>query len=120
MLVNVGRGGCVDGAAVHGALARGELWGFASDVWWNYPKTYDEANGRTPPTDASGDLSFARGAAGARTTLSGHRGGAPGQRDTERRRWAALADALNRAAERGDPADLACGPVGRVDLERGY
>ena len=88
----------VDAAAVYTALDRGELYAFASDVWWKYPKNYEDAL-QTPPTDASGSLDFAqvRG-----VTLSGHRGGAPQQQDREERRLVALSRALNHAARTGD------------------
>ena len=119
VLVNVGRGRCVDAAAVYTALDRGELYAFASDVWWKYPKNYEDAL-QTPPTDASGSLDFAqvRG-----VTLSGHRGGAPQQQDTEERRLVALSRALNHAARAGDVGLLSEAReslIGRVDLHKGY
>jgi phosphoglycerate dehydrogenase-like enzyme len=161
ILVNVGRGGVCDGAAVHEALSdpeRRHLFAFASDVrryiplpsllspffatpfdsrrrrsfarspqvWYKYPSTFDEADGRCPPTveGAQGAvLNFASGQAALYTTLSGHRGGAPGLKDTETRRWRALAAAFNYAADQGDPESMSASPsglVGRVDLERGF
>ena len=36
LLVNVGRGMVVNESAVHQALTRGDLGGFAADVWWDY------------------------------------------------------------------------------------
>lgn len=89
-------------------------------MWYNYPKTYDDANGKTPPTTQDVSRSFAdvRGA-----TLSGHRGGAPMQKNTEYRRWLALTTALNLAAEVGTPKALADAPgslIGEVSLAKGY
>ena len=120
MLVNIGRGPCVDGDAVFDALQSGKLFAFASDVWYNYPATFEDANGNTPPTTADGSRSFAdvRG-----VTLSGHRGGAPMQKNTEWRRWLALTAALNLAAEVGNPGALADMPgslIGEVSLVKGY
>ena len=37
-LINVGRGKIVDEEALYNALNTGKLKGFASDVWYNYPK----------------------------------------------------------------------------------
>ena len=121
VLVNVGRGVCCDGDAVHRALENGELFAFASDVWYTYPKTWDEA-ADCPPVTPSG-LSFATGIAGSKSTLSSHRGGSPGQAETEMRRIGAMAAAFNYAASAGDAAALASGPdslIGRVSLAKGF
>ena len=121
VLVNVGRGVCCDGDAVHRALESGELFAFASDVWYTYPKSWDEA-ADCPPETPSG-LSFATGVAGSKSTLSSHRGGSPGQSETEMRRIGAMAAAFNYAASAGDAAALASGPdslIGRVSLAKGF
>ena len=71
----------------------------------------------TPPVVPDTTKNFATGNASLHTTLSGHRGGAPGQKDTEERRWRALAEAFNHAADQGDPEALGDSPsvlVGRV------
>ena len=152
VLVNIGRGPCIDGNAVHDALSNGKLFAFGSDVWYHYPKNYHEADGRSqhslllhslpaahpcvvcvccacvashrcPPVTEDGSRDFSVGEAGLHTTLSMHRGGAPGLKDTERRRWQALAKALNFAAASGDPKTLDGGPgslIGRVNLDKGY
>ena len=121
ILINIGRGDCCDGDAIHRALENGDLYAFASDVWWQYPTTWEEA-ANCPPVTPSG-LSFATGIAGSKTTLSSHRGGAPGQPETDARRLDAMVDAFNFCAAVGDACALASGPhslIGRVDLERGY
>jgi lactate dehydrogenase-like 2-hydroxyacid dehydrogenase len=48
VLVNVGRGSLVQPAPLQRALQDGELHGYASDVWWRYPKTYSEIPCTTP------------------------------------------------------------------------
>ena len=122
VLINIGRGLCIDGDALHKTLASGKLFSFASDVWYKYPSSWEEANGNCPPVSLSG-LSFAEGVPGERSTLSCHRGGAAGQEETERRRQAAMAAAFNFAAAAGDPAALADAPnglIGAVNLSKGY
>lgn len=42
ILVNVGRGAVVDEDDLYNALKSGTLKGFASDVWYNYPKDEEE------------------------------------------------------------------------------
>ena len=37
-LINVGRGDTIEEKSLFGALKAGKLAGFASDVWWQYPK----------------------------------------------------------------------------------
>ena len=37
-LINVGRGKIIDEEALYNALKNNKLRGFASDVWYNYPK----------------------------------------------------------------------------------
>ena len=122
ILINIGRGPCIDGDALHRALSSKKLFHFASDVWYKYPSSWEEADGHCPPVSPSG-YSFCEGLAGERSTLSCHRGGAAGQAETERRRQAAMATAFNYAASVGDPTALASAPnglLGRVNLAQGF
>lgn len=41
-LVNVGRGKIIDEEALYNALKQGKLSGYASDVWFNYPKEKED------------------------------------------------------------------------------
>jgi len=41
-LINVGRGKIVDEEALYSALKDGKLKGYASDVWYNYPKEKEQ------------------------------------------------------------------------------
>lgn len=56
---------------------RRHLFSFASDVWWLYPKSFQEANGNTPPIVPDTAKNFAKGIASLSTTLPGHRVGRP-------------------------------------------
>ena len=122
ILINIGRGPCIDGDALHRAMQSAKLFHFASDVWYQYPATWEEADGLCPPLSPSGE-NFAEGPVGERATFSCHRGGAAGQDETERRRQSAMALAFNHAAAVGDPAALADAPgglIGKVNLDKGY
>jgi phosphoglycerate dehydrogenase-like enzyme len=103
IVVNVGRGGIVDEAALYHALREGRLYGAGLDVWYNYPvEVSDRAN--TPPSDYPfHELD--------NVVMSPHRAG--GSASSESRRMAGLAGLLNAAA-RGEPLP------NRVDLEAGY
>jgi len=116
VVVNMGRGDVVDEGAIYDAVQSGALFGFASDVWYKYPKSYDEAkSGTTPWLDPAHDFSQLD-----RVVLSPHRGGARGLPETEQRRWFGLADALNKAVEHGIEKGLPTGVVGVFGLDRGY
>lgn len=74
VIVNVSRGRCIDAAAVKEALESGHLFGFGSDVWWQYPAHESERMNTTPWTDASLALTDHTQS----TVLSPHRGGGVG------------------------------------------
>jgi lactate dehydrogenase-like 2-hydroxyacid dehydrogenase len=132
LLVNVGRGVCVDGTAVYEALSPGygagsdhqqhHLFAYASDVWWQYPVSYEDAQ-NCPPRTLDKRYNFAEGPPAARTVLSCHRGGAVNLKDTELRRWRCLTGGFNHVAATGALDSLAetqGGLIGSVDLARGY
>ena len=89
---------------------------YASDVWYHYPKTWDDAKD-CPPWSPGLDLAALPRAA---TVLSPHRGGAVGLPETEARRYAAVAKALNAVAKSGDFRRLATDPIGTLDIDAGY
>ena len=87
-----------------------------SGVWYHYPKTWDDAKD-CPPWSPGLDLAALPRAA---TVLSPHRGGAVGLPETEARRYAAVAKALNAVAKSGDFRRLATDPIGTLDIDAGY
>lgn len=116
VLVNVGRGSLVQPAPLRRALERGALGGYASDVWWNYPKSFAEV-ARTP---AWADEAHSLQALDHLTVLSPHRGGGIGNEAVERARWSGMAAALNAALRVGVGKGLNQFPLGVFRLERGY
>ena len=72
MVVNVARGTVVDEAAVYDAVQSGRLFGFASDVWYKYPTTYEESMKCTAWSEPTYDFSQHDN----NVVLSPHRGGA--------------------------------------------
>ena len=116
VVVNAARGPVVDEAALYAALASRSVAAYASDVWYHYPATWDDA-AATAPWSPACDLAALPAAA---TVLSPHRGGAVGLPETERRRYAAVADAINAVAKSGDFARLATGPIGGLNIDAGY
>jgi phosphoglycerate dehydrogenase-like enzyme len=103
ILVNVGRGGVVDQAALYHALTDGTLNAAGVDVWYNYPESPEERDS-TPPSDYPfHELD--------NIVMSPHRGG--GSRDTERLRMQHLAELLN-ALHNGSPTR------NQVDTSAGY
>ena len=116
VVVNAARGPVVDEAALHAALETKAIAAYASDVWYHYPKTWDDAKD-CPPWSPGLDLAALSRAA---TVLSPHRGGAVGLPETEARRYAAVAKALNAVAKSGDFRRLATDPIGALDIDAGY
>jgi len=116
VLVNVGRGSLVQPAPLQRALQDGELHGYASDVWWRYPKTYSEIPCTTPWDDEEHSLATLD----QNVVLSPHRGGGVGLQAVETARWEGLAKALNAAASLGVERGLHRPPLGLFQLERGY
>jgi phosphoglycerate dehydrogenase-like enzyme len=100
LLVNVGRARVVDEAALFEALRSGKLGGAGLDVWWQYPP-------RGGRKGAPSQFDFA---SLGNVVMSPHCGGSTA--DSEKSRWAALADLLGRLAAGKPPR---C-----VDLEAGY
>jgi len=94
VLVNISRGPVLCEKALYEALSAGSLGGAGLDVWWRYPTSEEDRNHTAPSAYAYQDLD--------KVVLSPHRGGAYGQKETERRRMAALAATL-RAAAAGEP-----------------
>ena len=115
VLVNVGRGSLVQPASLRLALESGEIAGYAADVWWRYPRSFDEV-GATPPWEQeSHSLAHL-----SHTLLSPHRGGGIGLHAVEVARWEGIAAALNAAHERGLECGLSLSPLGVFDLGKGY
>ena len=105
LVVNVGRGPIVDEEALYCLLKERYLSGAGLDVWYHYPDRV-ESRANTPPSAYPfHELD--------NVVLSPHRGGAPGERETERKRMRELAEVINKLA-RCEPAP------GRVDLNLGY
>jgi phosphoglycerate dehydrogenase-like enzyme len=103
ILVNVGRGGVVDQAALYHALTDGTLNAAGVDVWYNYPDSPEERNSTPPSEYPFHELD--------NIVMSPHRGG--GSRDTERLRMQHLAELLN-ALHNGSPTR------NQVDTSAGY
>ena len=90
VVVNVGRGEVLEERALYEALRSGRLHGAGIDVWYSYPKSYDETS-RTPPSSMPfGELDS--------VVLSPHRGGGIGILDTELLRMRHLGEMLRVAA----------------------
>ena len=90
VVVNVGRGEVLEERALYEALRSGRLHGAGIDVWYSYPRSYDETS-RTPPSSMPfGELDS--------VVLSPHRGGGIGILDTELLRMRHLAEMLRVAA----------------------
>jgi len=103
ILVNVGRGGVVDQAALYHALTDGTLNAAGVDVWYNYPESPEERDSTPPSEYPFHELD--------NIVMSPHRGG--GSRDTERLRMQHLAELLN-ALHSGSPTR------NQVDTSAGY
>lgn len=90
VVVNVGRGEVLEERALYEALRSGRLHGAGIDVWYSYPRSYDETS-RTPPSSMPfGELDS--------VVLSPHRGGGIGILDTELLRMRHLGEMLRVAA----------------------
>jgi len=111
IVVNVGRGAVIQQEAFYNALKSGKLHAGASDVWYDYPMgiqdpPFDEDITNHPPADMPfHELD--------NMIMSPHRGGAFGNADVERMRYARIAELMNRLA-RGESLP------NRVDLSQGY
>ena len=116
VVCNVARGPVVDERALYGELAAGRLV-YASDVWYRYPERAEDASSTPPWSEPDFDLSRLPAETCA---LSPHRGGAVGLAETERRRAAAVAAALNAVARTRSARAIAVGDVKLLDVVRGY
>lgn len=105
LLVNVGRGGVVDEAALYEALHTRRLAAAGIDVWYHYPETEEDRAATFPSAYPFHELD--------NVVMSPHHGGAPGAPLTEQRRLEELARLLGAAA-RGEPIP------NRFDLAAGY
>lgn len=105
VLINVGRGAIVDEDALFQALQQGHLAAAGIDVWWRYPENKAERVHTPPSAYPFHELD--------NVVMSPHRAGMGGVDRLERRRYIALAEALNQAA-RGHPLP------NRIDPARGY
>ena len=93
IVINVGRGDVIEEQPLFQALHSGRLHGAGLDVWWKYPKTYEEAS-CTPPSACS----FA---SLTNTVLSPHRGGGVGVAELEVLRMRRIGEMLTVAGREG-------------------
>eukprot|EP00633_Aureoumbra_lagunensis_P008968 CAMPEP_0197321618 /NCGR_PEP_ID=MMETSP0891-20130614/65575_1 /TAXON_ID=44058 ORGANISM="Aureoumbra lagunensis, Strain CCMP1510" /NCGR_SAMPLE_ID=MMETSP0891 /ASSEMBLY_ACC=CAM_ASM_000534 /LENGTH=255 /DNA_ID=CAMNT_0042813581 /DNA_START=615 /DNA_END=1382 /DNA_ORIENTATION=+ len=117
IVVNVGRGPVVDEAAVYEALTTDSIACYASDVWWNYPKSWQQACNSSPAKFH--DFSTLPR---HKILFSPHRGGAIGTRDNDRRLITAITTSLTNYAlsSTDNPSALATGDITPLDLDVGY
>ena len=105
VLVNVGRGGLVEEAALYEALRDGEIGAAGIDVWYSYPRSVESRRDTRPSRFPFHELD--------NVVMSPHRGGAMNVSELELLRARELARLINAAAGGG--------PVPhRVDPELGY